>query len=71
MGEILKLSPKRRLEMVEAIWNSLADDPASVPVPSSHLAELKRRLAEYEADPDGTSVSWEQVRDKARKKLGA
>lgn len=68
--ELLKLSPKERLTIVEALWDSLAADPASVPVPPSHVRELKRRMAKYEADPEGNTVSWEEVRAGARRKLG-
>jgi putative addiction module component (TIGR02574 family) len=69
MGEILKLSPKKRLEMVEAIWDSLAKGPKDIPVRESHLRELRRRLSEYEAESEDTTVAWEDVRDRARQKL--
>jgi putative addiction module component (TIGR02574 family) len=71
IDEILKLSPRERLSAVEAIWDSLLNEPSTIPVPPSHVVELKRRLADYESDPEGTTVSWEEVREGARKRFGA
>lgn len=68
VSEILKLSPRRRLAMVEAIWDSLRVEPGSVPVPASHVRELKRRMAGYEANPEAT-VAWDEAKDGAVKKL--
>lgn len=67
--EILKLSPKKRLAVVEAIWDSLAADPDCVPVPASHVREIRRRLAVYEANPVET-VSWDEAKASALRKLG-
>ncbi len=51
-----------RIELVEDIWDSIADDtPAAVPLSPAERAELHRRLAEHRANPS-SSVPWEQVR---------
>jgi len=42
--EILRLSANERLQLVEEIWDSLAGEPDSIPVPDWHKAELDRRL---------------------------
>lgn len=68
VSEILKLSPKKRLEAVEAIWDSLAAEPGSVPVPASHLREVRKRLASYRANPEQT-VSWDEAKASAMRKL--
>ena len=60
--EILKLSVAQRLELVEAIWDSIVDAPESLPVTAAQKRELDRRLAEYEKNPD-TGRSWEEIRD--------
>ena len=54
--------------MVEAIWDSLRAEPGSVPVPASHVRELKRRLVNYEANPEAT-VAWDEAKGGAVKKL--
>jgi len=38
------LSASEKLLLVEDIWDGLAADDASVPVPDSHKRELDRRL---------------------------
>ena len=60
--EILKLSVAERLELLEAIWDSIADAPESLPVTAAQKQELDRRLAEYRKNPD-EGRSWEEIRD--------
>lgn len=65
LEEAEKLPVEERLELVEAIWDSIAADAdADVdrpPVPDWHREELDRRLADQDADPEAGS-SWEEVR---------
>ena len=51
-----------RIELVEEIWNSIAEE-TSTPLPLSDVerAELHRRYAAHLADPS-SSIPWEQVR---------
>ncbi len=69
VAEILKLIPLKRLAMVEAIWDSLAADPDAVPVPASHVREISKRMADYEANPEKT-VSWDEAKASALRKHG-
>jgi putative addiction module component (TIGR02574 family) len=57
----LKLSIPERIELVEAIWDTVAADPHAVPLSEDHRAELDRRLADLEANPEAGSP-WEEVR---------
>lgn len=51
-----------RIELVEDIWDSIAEETTtSVQLSAEQRAELHRRLAAHRADP-GSSVAWEQVR---------
>ncbi len=51
-----------RIELVEDIWDSIAEETtASVQLSPEQRAELHRRLAAHRADP-GSSIPWEQVR---------
>jgi putative addiction module component (TIGR02574 family) len=59
--DILGLPFDKRLELVEDLWDSLAADAPSMPVPDWHRAELDRRLARHEADP-GAVEPWEEAR---------
>lgn len=64
LDAILKLPVPDRLDLVEAIWDSLADSPeaaAALTLTDEQRAELDRRLAEHLADPS-SAVPWPEVR---------
>jgi putative addiction module component (TIGR02574 family) len=51
-----------RIELVEDIWDSIAEETAGpLQLSVEQGAELHRRLAAHQADP-ASSISWEQVR---------
>ncbi len=53
------LTPAERLELISERWDSL--DAEAAPISPELAAELDRRVAEAERDPDG-GRSWEDVR---------
>ena len=59
-----RLSPEDRLAVAEAIWESVAREIESAPLPPARRAELERRLADSIARPEAV-VSWEEVKAKA------
>jgi putative addiction module component (TIGR02574 family) len=65
VAEILELPIEERIRLVEVIWDSIAAVPESVSLPEEWKGELNRRLAEFEADPEGGSP-WEEVRSRIR-----
>jgi putative addiction module component (TIGR02574 family) len=60
-AELLELPVEDRIRLVELIWDSIAAVPEAIPVSDELKAELNRRLAEFEADPQAGSP-WEEVR---------
>jgi putative addiction module component (TIGR02574 family) len=60
-----RLSLDERLQLVEDIWDSIAEEANvradALPLTAAQLAELDRRLADADAHPD-EGVPWEQVR---------
>ena len=60
-AEIRELSPEERIRLIELLWASFVDDPASLPLSEAQRAELGRRVAEHESDP-GSARSWSEVR---------
>ena len=51
-----------RIELVEDIWDSIAEETASpLQLSVEERAELHRRLAAHQSDPS-SSIPWEQVR---------
>ncbi len=64
LDAILKLPVPDRLDLVEAIWDSLANSPevdAAFALTEEQREELDRRLAEHLADPS-SAVPWSEVR---------
>jgi len=60
--EIAKLSVAERIQLVEDLWDGIANDaPDSVGLTPEQCAEIERRLQAHDADPD-SAVSWESVR---------
>lgn len=62
LSELLELPPEQRLQLVEAIWDSLVEVPEAVPVSDDVREELDRRLAAYYADPD-SARPWSEIRE--------
>jgi len=56
-----RLPPHERAAIAEAIWESLAFEQIDPDIEAAHWAEIERRLAEADADPDG-GIPWEQVK---------
>lgn len=50
--DILRLPVEERLELVEAIWESIRAHPEELPLTDEVRSELDRRLAIHRADPD-------------------
>ena len=60
--ETLRLGVAERIEIVEAIPDSIVRAPDSLPVTAAQKRELDRRLAEYQKNPD-LGRGWEEIRD--------
>jgi putative addiction module component (TIGR02574 family) len=58
---IARLSVEERLVLVEDLRDSIAQESAATPLTDAQRAELDRRLAEHEADPDDV-VPWREVK---------
>lgn len=71
LEELRKLPVADRLQLVEDLWDSIAEDSPeeAFPVSPELAEELDRRLAEFEADPD-SALPWEQVRERIRRLAG-
>ncbi len=67
VAEILKLPVEERLRLVELIWESLAADPAGVPLGDAHRAVINERLAEHQRSPDDV-VSRDEILADARRR---
>jgi len=61
-----RLGVDERLALIEELWESIATTP--VPLTDAQRAELDRRLADHEANPDDV-VSWEDVKSSLDRRL--
>jgi putative addiction module component (TIGR02574 family) len=59
-----QLPAEQRLEVAEALWDSVARDIENTPLSAAQRAELERRLADSIARP-GIGIPWEEVRERA------
>jgi putative addiction module component (TIGR02574 family) len=68
LADASQLPVADRLELIEAIWNSVPAE--SLPALSDEWrAEIARRSAEYDSG-DAQTVPWEEVRADARRRAG-
>ena len=66
LAEILKLPVDERLRLVEQIWNSIAANPAAIPIGDAHRAIIDERLAEHASNPDDV-LTRDEVLAQARR----
>lgn len=59
LAQALRLSPGDRLELIEALWDTLSEE--DIPVTPEERALLDARLTDLEANPDDQSP-WSEVR---------
>ena len=64
-ADILSLSVAERVQLVEDIWDSIAEVPQEVPLTEEQKAELDRRLDAYHQDPNEGSP-WGLARERIR-----
>jgi putative addiction module component (TIGR02574 family) len=64
-ADILSLSVPERIQLVEDIWDTIAEVPEAVGLSDQQKAELDRRLAAYHQNPDEGSP-WGMVRERIR-----
>lgn len=68
--DLKDLSFEESLELAEELWDRLMDEADTQPISDAQPAELDRRWAEYEADPD-SAEAWEVVRARLFAQFGA
>jgi putative addiction module component (TIGR02574 family) len=60
-SQLLELPATERLQLVEALWDSLVEVPQAVPINDDVRHELDRRLAAYYADPS-SARPWAEIK---------
>jgi len=66
LSEILQLSVAERIQLVEDIWDSIANVPDAVALTEEQQAEIERRIEAYQANPK-EGISWNDLKNQLRK----
>jgi putative addiction module component (TIGR02574 family) len=59
--EFRHLTVAERIQLVEDLWDSIADAPEVLELTEAQRAEIDRRLAAHRANPNDT-IPWETLR---------
>lgn len=62
VSEILQLSVAERIQIVEDIWDSISQNPESLPLSDVEKSELDKRLADYKKNPD-EGIEWKSLKE--------
>ena len=65
--DLLELTPDDRLRLLEDVWDTFVEEPASLPLSDEHRQELDRRLIEFHAGPSA-GADWDEVRKRITRK---
>jgi putative addiction module component (TIGR02574 family) len=65
LSELRALSVAERLQLVEDLWDSIAEDQHSLPDHPAVIEELRARKAKFQADPS-SSIPWEEAKQRIR-----
>lgn len=60
---------EKRIEILEALWDSVESELGPIPIPDDVLDEADREFEAHLADPS-SSIPWKQVRAEMRARLG-
>jgi putative addiction module component (TIGR02574 family) len=52
LEQALRLPVGERIRLADDLYMSISDPPGSVPLTDAQIAELERRITEYERNPD-------------------
>jgi putative addiction module component (TIGR02574 family) len=63
-----RLSVAERIELAQAIWDSIAAEVERAPLTEAQRQEVDRRLAAHKANPQA-AIPWEQVEAEALARL--
>ena len=64
-ADILSLSVSERIQLVEDIWDTIAEVPEAIGLSDEQKAELETRLDAYHKNPE-EGAPWGMVRERIR-----
>jgi putative addiction module component (TIGR02574 family) len=66
IAEYVKLSVPERIQLVEDIWDSIAEIPEALSLTEAQQVELDRRLDAFRRNPEG-GLPWEYLKEAIRR----
>ena len=62
-SHLLALDMPQKLELIGALWQSMEDERQQIPVSEEWIAELDRRKAAAQQNPESL-IPWEQLKQR-------
>jgi putative addiction module component (TIGR02574 family) len=67
INQARELPLEQRIELIDVLWESIAEEGYEPPLTPEQAAELDRRLAAHRRDPNAV-ISWESIKEQLDKK---
>jgi putative addiction module component (TIGR02574 family) len=67
LNQIKTLNLDDRIKLVQAIWDTIAEDQADMELTDAEKQEFDRRIAEHDADSDNV-LTWEELKANIKNK---
>jgi putative addiction module component (TIGR02574 family) len=67
LNEIVTLNIEDRIRLVQAIWDSIANDPAYPDLTEQQKRELDARIEDYDLNPDNV-LTYDQIKASIKRK---
>jgi len=65
LEQAMHLSVQEKLDLISALWDSVAEHPENIPIPDWQLKELERRIEAQRKDPQ-PGQTWDEVKREIR-----
>ena len=65
LEQAMHLSVEEKLDLIAALWDSMAQHPEKIPIPDWQVKELERRIEAQRMDPQ-PGQAWDEVKREIR-----
>lgn len=65
LEQAMGLSVEDKLQLIAALWDSMALEPETIPVPEWQIKELERRIEAQRINPEA-GQTWAEVKQEIR-----
>ncbi len=68
-AQLRRLSVEERLQLVQDLWDSIAEDTPDLPLTDEQQLEIDRRIADHERDPS-KAIPWDEAWEQLKARFG-